>query len=84
MTDYAKGQWKVECDRCGFDYKSGQLRKEWQGLMTCYGPGTNGCHEDRHPQDFVRAKPDRQAVAWTRPPSEVVTITATDVTADDL
>ncbi len=84
MTDYAKGRWKVECDRCGFDYKSDQLRKEWQGLRTCFGPGTNGCFEDRHPQDFVRAKPDRQAVAWARPPSEVVTITPADVTADDL
>ena len=31
---YEAGQWNVCCDRCGFQYKSRQLRKEWNGLRT--------------------------------------------------
>jgi hypothetical protein len=56
------GTWKVICDRCGFQFHSDELRKEWQGLMTC-----KGCWEPRHPQDFVRGVKDTQAPPWTRP-----------------
>lgn len=70
--EYVHGQWNVICDRCGFKYKSAQLRREWTHLMTCHGPGTNGCWEERHPQEFVRGVPDRQAPPWTRPEAEDV------------
>lgn len=59
-----KRGWAAICDRCGFEYKSYELRKEWQGLMTCHT-----CWEPRHPQDFVRSIPDKTAVPWTRPES---------------
>lgn len=76
--------YRVICDRCGFKYYNHQLRKEWTGLRTCFGANTNGCFEERHPQDFVRGKPDRQSPPWTRPEGEDVFIEPGDVTADDL
>lgn len=56
------GQWNCVCDRCGFEYKSPELRKDWQGLMVC-----KACYEPRHPQDFIRIKPERGAPPWVRP-----------------
>ena len=56
------GTYKAQCDRCGFEFKARQLRKEWNGLRVC-----GDCFEHRHPQDFVRGKPDRQAPPWVRP-----------------
>lgn len=63
--------WKAICDRCGFEYYHYELKKEWQGLMTC-----SACYETRHPQDFVRAVRDEQAPPWTRPepPDEFVPV----------
>lgn len=67
---YKHGQWAVICDRCGFRFHSGQLRREWTGLRVCSGAATNNCWEPRHPQDFVRGKADRQAPPWVRPEPE--------------
>lgn len=33
--------------------------------MTCHS-----CWEPRHPQEFVRAKEDKQSVPWSRPEAE--------------
>jgi hypothetical protein len=61
------GQYNCICDRCGFEFKSGQLRKEWTGLMVC-----DGCWEPRHPQDLIRVPKEEIAPPWTRPePAEV-------------
>ena len=79
------GKWKAQCDRCGWDFYNTQLRKEWTGLMTCSGAGTNQCWEPRHPQDFVRGVPDPQAVPWVRRPSEdgdTFTISITGLSTD--
>lgn len=59
--------WKAICDRCGFEFKSFQLQKEWTGLMVC-----KECWEPRHPQDFVKAVTDKQSVPWARPEPEDV------------
>lgn len=63
---HSKG-WLAICDRCGFEYHSFELKKEWNGLMTC-----PACWEPRHPQDFVRSVRDEQSVPWTRPEPEDV------------
>lgn len=81
---YAHGKWNAICDRCGFEYKSDQLRKEWNNLRTCSGPGTNDCWEIRQPQEFVRGKPDRQAPPWTRPEQPDVFLQPNQVSRDDL
>lgn len=67
-SDYFKSHsWNAQCDRCGFKYKSEQLRKEWTGLRVCHGEGTNDCWEPRNAQDFVRGVRDQQAPPWVRP-----------------
>lgn len=32
---YVKGKVRAICDRCGFEYRLSELRKEWTGLMVC-------------------------------------------------
>lgn len=71
--------WMV-CDRCGFDRRLAEMRKEWTGLWVC----EDKCWESRHPQDFVRGVPDSPAVPVSRSPPEIVYITAGSVTPDDL
>ena len=62
---FVAGQWNAICDVCGQKYKSGDMKKRWDGLMVCHNDW-----EPRHPQDFLRAVPDRQAVPWSRPRTE--------------
>lgn len=60
-TYIKKNEWNAICDICGFEFKSSQLMKQWDGLRVCkqdYSP--------RHPQEFVRGKKDDQSVLWTR------------------
>lgn len=71
--------WLAICDRCGFRYRSSELRKEWTGLRVC-----SYDFEARHPQDFVRGVPDRQNVPWARPEPEPIFLSPNQVTADDL
>lgn len=65
MTYFKKGSWNAICDVCGEQYKSDELKETWDKLMAC-----RFCWEPRHPQDFVRAKADRQTVPWSRVESE--------------
>jgi len=68
-SSYKKGDWSAVCDSCGMVFLASKLRKRWDGLMVC-----SKDFEVRHPQDFVRAKVDIQAVRWTRPESTDVFI----------
>lgn len=72
------------CDRCGFKYLNTQTRKEWTGLMVCFGAGTNACWEPQHPQDFVRGVKDNEAVPDPRPDSADVFLDPGDVIAESL
>jgi hypothetical protein len=64
---FRMGEAKACCDRCGFDFRLSQLKKEWTGKKVC-----RDCFETRHPQDFVRAVRDRQIVRDPRPePADV-------------
>lgn len=80
---FKSGQWNAICDRCGFEYKSAKLRREWTGIMACSGPGTNGCYEPRHPQDMVRGRKDKQAPQWVRPEPDDTFITPGPLNWDD-
>lgn len=62
MTYFLSGQHNAICDRCGFKFKSGELKKDWQGLMVC-----NEDFELRNPQDFLRIQPERVVPDWVRP-----------------
>lgn len=68
---YQPGVWSAICDVCGFEYKSYQLKKRWDGYMVC-----SKDWEPRHPQEFVKDKPSK-ALPWTRPeaPDTFVSVT---------
>ena len=77
MSNYYKpGTWNCICDRCGFQYKSDELRKDWKGLMVCHS-----CFETRHPMDFMRVRGESLDVPWTRPEPADVFIEPTVCTA---
>jgi hypothetical protein len=61
------GKWNVVCDRCGFQFKNDQLKKEWTGLMVC-----DKCWEPRHPQTLIRVPKEEIAPPWCRPEPEDV------------
>ncbi len=80
MNDtYRPGQYKVVCDRCGFDFYSSEVVKDWDGLTVCFED-----YDGRHPQDYVRGRRDVQRVPDPNPPGADVFIEAGDVTRDDL
>ena len=58
---FAPGQWNAACFRCGFKFKSSELRKTWQGFWAC-----DRCWEPRQPQDFVRGVKDDSSVPWAQ------------------
>lgn len=62
---YEAGSWNAICDVCGLRFKSSQMRKRWDGLMV-----DSACMESRHPQEFIRVRPERIAVPWARPEGE--------------
>ena len=84
---FVKGAWNADCDRCGFTFKNTSIKLEWTGLRCCSGEGTNNCWEERHPQESLRGKRDRQAPPWTAGGDEgpdVSVETGTPVQASDL
>lgn len=62
---YKPGAWNAICDVCGLRFKSDELQKDWRGLMVCRTD-----YETRHPQDFLRVRPDTSELPWTRPEGE--------------
>jgi hypothetical protein len=62
LPAYRHGSWLVTCDRCGGEFHASDVRHEWTGLIVCLAD-----FDARHPQDFKRGVPDRQAPAWVRP-----------------
>ena len=71
---YKSGDWNVICDVCGKKMKSSHAKHRWDGFIVC-----SADFEERHPQDFVKAKSDKISVPWTRPivPESFVNITYT-------
>ena len=59
---YASGQFNVICDVCGKKIKAGEAKHRWDGFVVCERD-----FEQRHPQDFVRARQDKISVPFTRP-----------------
>ena|SRR3990167_10750520 len=62
MTTYKQGDWNAICDVCGVKYKASQLRKRWDGFMTC-----SADWEIRHPSDFLKIQSEGAPPPWTRP-----------------
>ncbi len=54
--------WLAVCDRCGFTFKSSQIKLQWNGLRVCPED-----FERRNAQDFVRAvRPDKYPMGQSR------------------
>jgi len=66
---YESGLWNFTCDRCGKKLKAQEAKHEWTGFIVC-----GCCFEQRHPQDFVRARQDKITVPFQRPIPELVFI----------
>lgn len=79
IQEFILGDSKACCDVCGFDYKQSQLRKRWDGAMVC-----SKDWEPRHPQDFVKARPERNNVKDARPSPEPRFVETNEITPDDL
>lgn len=63
------GTWATVCDVCGLRFPSDKLHKRWDGLMTC-----SKDWEQRHPQDFIKIKPEKIAPDFVRPESYQYTV----------
>ena len=65
------------CDRCGFNYREKNMRREWDGAVVCVE-----CVEERHPQDFVRGvKDDTSPKGNVRPAKEATFTTVSYATS---
>lgn len=66
---YVKGQWNIICDVCGWEFKSGQIKKRWDGLLVC-----DKDFELDHPQKYIRSRADPKPVPsdFIRPEPEDV------------
>lgn len=51
---FAEGTFNALCAECGGKFKFNQLVKHWQGYYVC-----RAHWEPRHPQDYVKARPER-------------------------
>lgn len=71
---YKPSQWNAVCDRCGFEFKSSELIEDWQGLRVCKKD-----YETRHPQDFIRIRPEKPAAAWARPENTDLMVVICDI-----
>lgn len=61
MDHFVLGDTNAICDVCGFKFKGSQLKKRWDGAMVC-----SDDFERRHPQDFIKARPERNNVKDAR------------------
>lgn len=79
-ADYLSlGDYNVQCDRTGFKMKRSQCRQEWNNLIV-----RKESWEPRHPQDFIRSKPDQQQVPDPRPGGDDVFLAVDEIKAEDL
>ncbi len=66
-TDYRLGDYKAVCDSCGFFFMASELQERWDGFRVCRKDW-----ETRHPQEFVRSRPERTTPEWTSPDTDTV------------
>ena len=59
---YTTADWYVTCDVCGKKMKAKQARHRWDGFLVC-----DADFEHRHPQDFIKVRPDNLTVPFQRP-----------------
>jgi hypothetical protein len=61
------GDWKYDCQRCGFTFPSHKIRREWTGLHVC-----SNCWEPKHPLLFIKIREETAVPAFVnRDPIDV-------------
>jgi hypothetical protein len=75
-TRYKKGQWNIIDDFTGFKKKIGELKRNYNGFMV-----DDKGWEERHPQETLRVRGDKQNVSIVR---KEVDIFIEPITAEDL
>jgi|TARA_B110000285_G_scaffold216891_1_gene264631 hypothetical protein len=65
---YASGKFALAlCDRCSFEYKLNELKKEWNGSKVC-----QECYEPKHPQlEPPTVTSDPEALYQARPNNDL-------------
>lgn len=76
---YIPGDPWVICDRSGFKVRRSQTKKTWDGYLVW-----KKYWYPEHPQDHIRAVPDRQAVKGGRSEPDPVYLAVNEVTEDSL
>jgi len=59
---YVSGGFHITCDVCSKKLKAHETYHRWDGFIVCKDD-----FEQRHPQDFVRARQDKITVPFQRP-----------------
>jgi hypothetical protein len=59
---FISGEWNVTCDVCSRKIKAGLAKQRWDGFIVCPDD-----YEQRHAQDFVKARQDKISVPFQRP-----------------
>ncbi len=76
------GDYRVQCDYSGFKCWASDTVKTHDGFRVL--ARFAGTEQQRHPQELVRSRPDKQSVPWSRPQTTDVFLAPGDVTAADL
>jgi hypothetical protein len=78
MDKYRRGSYKQIDDRTGFVTRANRSKKEWTGAIV-----DEDEWEARHPQDFVRGRPEHRSPNPSPEPVDDF-LSVGQVTADDL
>lgn len=70
-TYYKAGAWNCICQVCGFQFKSDEIIRRWDGRLVCKED-----YEPRHSLDLIRPPQERPPVPFTspEPADEFVTV----------
>ena len=60
--------WKATCHRCGFQFPSFEIKKEWTGLLVC-----GSCFEQRHEQTLIKVRGEQAFPTFVSKDSDVYT-----------
>ena len=79
-SKYHPGDYLVICDMCGFEKLRSQCVFNWKKQLVC----KDTCYEPRHPQEFVKVRPEKTSVPDARPEAADSFLSMGEVTIDDL
>lgn len=68
--------WKATCMRCGFQFPSTELRKEWTGLYVCEKD-----YETRHEQTLIKVRGEKATPTFVSKDSDIYLNVCTVVTS---